>query len=86
MDTDHSGMLHLLWMLQVWLQSFAWTENSLSAKKDSRSAVGTLQEGATLAQEPRFCFETSVKLLYWCGMAYEYQEVIPCSQSCNIRM
>ncbi len=31
---------------------------------------------AILAKEPMFCFETAIKLLYWCTLAYEYDEVI----------
>ena len=33
------------------------------------------QNRQLLEQEPLFCFETAVKLLYWCGFAYEYDEV-----------
>lgn len=30
-----------------------------------------------LQHEPMFCFETAVKLLYWCGFVYEYGEEGP---------
>ena len=63
-------------MLQVWLQYFAWTEGSLSAKVQSRSNIGSQQDTDSLAKEPMFCFETAIKMLYWCGLAYEYNEVI----------
>lgn len=65
----------IICILQVWLQSFAWTENSLSVRKQVGSGVGSLHEAPLLAEEPMFCFETAVKLLYWCGLAYEYHEV-----------
>lgn len=28
-----------------------------------------------LRDEPMFCFETAVKLLYWAGFVYEHEEV-----------
>lgn len=42
---------------------------------------------AILAKEPMFCFETAIKLLYWCTLAYEYDEVISIVtmlQSCSV--
>ena len=61
--------------LQVWLQYFAWTERSLSTRVEQRNELGSLQDRSALAEEPMFCFETAVKLLYWCGLVYELDEV-----------
>lgn len=61
--------------MQVWLQYFAWTESSVVSKVQKRTDFGGLQDKLPLSKEPMFCFETAVKLLYWCGLAYEYQEV-----------
>ena len=42
------------------------------------------QNRQLLEQEPLFCFETAVKLLYWCGFAYEYDEVgLACMSACH---
>lgn len=47
----------------------------MSDRIERRGSTGSPQDQLALAQEPVFCFETAVKMLYWCGLAYEYQEV-----------
>lgn len=59
--------------VQVWLQRFAWTEQKLAACKRKRNALP--QDPTLLRDEPMFCFETAVKLLYWAGFVYEHDEV-----------
>ena len=58
------------------MQYFAWTERSLSTRVEQRYELGSLQEKTALAEEPMFCFEMAVKLLYWCGLVYELDEVL----------
>ncbi|KAF8063676.1 TIC20-V [Scenedesmus sp. PABB004] len=45
------------------LQEFSWTEAGLAARVDARDAES---RGAT-AGEPMFCFETAIKLFFWCA-------------------
>ncbi|KAL3158681.1 hypothetical protein ABBQ32_011423 [Trebouxia sp. C0010 RCD-2024] len=59
-------------LMQVWLQRFAWTEQKLAACKRKRDALP--QDPTLLRDEPMFCFETAVKLLYWAGFVYEHEE------------
>lgn len=61
-------------VMQQWLQHFAWTESSQSFRSEKRNNMLKSQNRQLLEQEPLFCFETAVKLLYWCGFAYEYDE------------
>ncbi|DBA92428.1 hypothetical protein WJX77_009083 [Trebouxia sp. C0004] len=61
-------------VMQQWLQHFAWTEKSQSGRSEKRNSMLKLHNRQLLEQEPLFCFETAVKLLYWCGFAYEYDE------------
>ena len=58
--------------VQAWLQRFAWTEKKLERRKKVRNALPA--DRTLLSQEPMFCFETAVKLLYWCGFVYEHDE------------
>lgn len=60
-------------MLQVWLQRFAWTEQKLASRITKRNALP--KDPTLLRDEPMFCFETAVKLLYWAGFVYEHEEV-----------
>jgi len=57
----------------VWLQQFAWTEQSHEAKIRKRNAMP--EDECLIEAEPMFCFETAVKLLYWSGFVYEDDEV-----------
>ena len=59
--------------VQVWLQQFAWTEQSHKARIQKRNALPA--DETMLEGEPMFCFETAVKLLYWSGFVYDYDEV-----------
>lgn len=58
--------------VQAWLQRFAWTEKKLERRKQLRNSLPA--DRLLLSQEPMFCFETAVKLLYWCGFVYEHDE------------
>lgn len=59
-------------LMQVWLQQFAWTEQSHAAKIQKRNAMP--EDECLMAGEPMFCFETAVKLLYWSGFVYKDDE------------
>ncbi|KAL0044911.1 hypothetical protein WJX82_001842 [Trebouxia sp. C0006] len=59
-------------LMQVWLQQFAWTEQSHEAKIRKRNAMP--EDECLIEAEPMFCFETAVKLLYWSGFVYEDNE------------
>eukprot|EP00884_Botryococcus_braunii_P020513 jgi/Botrbrau1/7145/Bobra.0143s0021.4 len=59
-------------LLQVWLQMFSWTEKDLPVKLGERALL--VNNPAGLTNEPMFCYETAVKLLYWAGLAYEVDE------------
>jgi len=59
--------------LQVWLQEFAWTEADKPVKLAARSAM--VPDDAKLAQQPIFCFETMMNLLYWSCYVYDHKMV-----------
>ena len=61
--------------LQAWLQRFAWTEQKLKQRKQARDSLPA--DKTLLEREPMFCFETAVKLLYWCGFVKEHGEGRP---------
>ena len=57
----------------MWLQRFAWTEQKLAGRIKKRNSLP--KDPTLLRDEPMFCFETAVKLLYWAGFVYEHDEV-----------
>ena len=59
--------------LQVWLQEFAWTEADKPVKLEARSVM--VPDNAKLAQQPIFCFETMMNLLYWSCYVYDHKKV-----------
>ena len=59
--------------MQTWVQRFAWTEKHLGSCIRARNELPL--DTTLLRKEPMFCFETGVKLLYWCGFVYEHEEV-----------
>ncbi|PNH07480.1 hypothetical protein TSOC_006061 [Tetrabaena socialis] len=63
-------------VLQQTLQRFAWTEPDRPRQLARRlaSVPQHLRQHEQLAREPMFCFETAVKLIYWCEHAYYYDE------------
>jgi len=61
----------LAWHLQVWLQDFAWTEEDEGAMLAARN----LALPAQYKQQPLFCFETMMHMLYWSCLAYEHKRV-----------
>jgi len=78
MDRAKLGLLccvQLCAWLQEWMQLFAWTEHSKPAKHAERKSHMPPQQQLLLNEHPIFCFETAIKLLYWCGLVYEHDEV-----------
>ena len=70
----HCSVASFAWHhAQVWLQRFAWTEQKLASRIEKRNALP--KDPILLRDEPMFCFETAVKLLYWAGFVYEHEEV-----------
>ncbi len=61
----------LAWHSQVWLQEFAWTEQD----EDTMLAARSLALPAQYNQQPLFCFETMMHMLYWSCLAYEHKRV-----------
>ncbi|KAG2500167.1 hypothetical protein HYH03_001749 [Edaphochlamys debaryana] len=63
-------------ILQATLQRFSWTEPDKARQLRHRLAAVPqhVQRCAELAREPLFCFETAVKLTYWCEQSYYYEE------------
>ena len=59
--------------VQSWLQRFAWTEQNLGKRMARRNLIP--QDPTLLRDEPMFCFETTVKMLYWSAFVYELDEV-----------
>jgi len=62
--------------MQIWLQEFAWSEAELPARLADRKSSLTVQGSAAeeLDREAMFCFETSLKMLYWSMLAYKHGE------------
>jgi hypothetical protein len=60
---------------QEWLQIFAWTEKELPVCLATRDALMRGVHKGNGKEQPMFCFETGIKLLYWSGLAYEHDEV-----------
>lgn len=61
----------LAWHSQVWLQEFAWTEED----EDTMLAARSLALPTQYNQQPLFCFETMMHMLYWSCLAYEHKRV-----------
>ncbi|GIL62264.1 hypothetical protein Vafri_16558 [Volvox africanus] len=63
-------------IMQATLQRFAWTERDLPRQRKLRltTVPRNYSRIAQLEREPMFCFETAVKLTYWCEHAYYYEE------------
>lgn len=51
--------------LHAWLQDTAWVESDVQTKLDQRPFEG----------EPCFCFETTLKMFYYCNLMYDIEEV-----------
>ena len=58
-------------LAQVWLQEFAWTEEDEAIKVAARE----LTLPAQARQQPLFCFQTMMHLLYWSCLVYDYKRV-----------
>ncbi|GIL75751.1 hypothetical protein Vretimale_15289 [Volvox reticuliferus] len=63
-------------IMQATLQRFAWTERDLPRQRNLRLATvpRDFSRVTQLEREPMFCFETGLKLTYWCEHAYYYEE------------
>ena len=72
-DLDQLGLKPAFALLQVWQQQFAWTEAGRDAKLVARAAA--LPPADRLAQEPLFCVETMMHLLYFSCLIYDYKRV-----------
>ena len=61
--------------VQVWLQEWSWTESNKAKDLDRRNAGdgSALMDLSRLRQEPMFCYETCVKLLYWTALVYDHR-------------
>ncbi len=55
----------------MWLQEFAWTEED----EDTMLAARSLALPPQYNQQPLFCFETMMHMLYWSCLAYEHKRV-----------
>ena len=53
---------------------FAWSEATKPQVLWQRATGASLQR-SLMEQEPLFCMETAIKMLYFAGMAYEHDEV-----------
>ena len=57
--------------LQVYLQEIAWTEDQKPAAVARRAEHAQhAEERALLAEEPMFCYQTSVALHHWSCLTY----------------
>lgn len=59
--------------MQVGLQVFSWAESQTESRKRQRERYSGGSE--SLSQEPMFCFERALKLLYFSALAYDIEEV-----------
>lgn len=57
-------------LLQVWPQEFAWTTASLPKCLEARNQH--LASSEELHDEPMFCLETCLCLLYWSSLVYDW--------------
>lgn len=58
---------------QIWLQEFAWSEETKPACLARRDAH--MRDHADLGKQPMFCMETCLKLLYWSNLIYDLESV-----------
>ncbi|KAL0021211.1 hypothetical protein WJX79_001453 [Trebouxia sp. C0005] len=76
-------------IVQEWLQFFAWTKDTKAVKLAERASHMPQQQQRLLKGHPIFCFETAIKLLYWCGFVYEHDEgrpVLKLSQNTALKL
>jgi len=59
-------------VIQTWLQEFAWSEKQLPEAISRRNAK--LAGSRALAENPMFCIETAIKLLYYSRLTYKVNE------------
>ncbi|KAG2429865.1 hypothetical protein HXX76_010645 [Chlamydomonas incerta] len=64
--------------LRALLQRFAWIEadvpRQMARRHDAVPHGSTRDARVLLDKAPMFCYETALKLMYWCHFAYEYDE------------
>lgn len=61
--------------VQVWLQEVAWTETDKPVKLAARSDM--IPNNPNMNQQPLFCYETMLNLLYWSCLVYDHDRVRP---------
>ncbi|KAL3155626.1 hypothetical protein ABBQ38_010824 [Trebouxia sp. C0009 RCD-2024] len=66
----HSPSDHAI-ATRMWQQQFAWTEAGKETKLVARASA--LPSTDKLAQQPLFCFETMMHLLYFSCLVYDYK-------------
>ena len=59
--------------MQAGLQVFAWAESQEEGRRHQRERY--TGGSKSLSQEPMFCFERALKLLYFSALAYDIEEV-----------
>ena len=71
---------HAVSYLQAGYQVFSWAESQTESRKVHRRRYAPGDD--SLDQEPMFCFELALKLLYFSALVYDLEEVCfrcPCS-------
>eukprot|EP00208_Stichococcus_sp_RCC1054_P005346 CAMPEP_0206142186 /NCGR_PEP_ID=MMETSP1473-20131121/15880_1 /ASSEMBLY_ACC=CAM_ASM_001109 /TAXON_ID=1461547 /ORGANISM="Stichococcus sp, Strain RCC1054" /LENGTH=1445 /DNA_ID=CAMNT_0053537075 /DNA_START=238 /DNA_END=4575 /DNA_ORIENTATION=- len=58
-------------VLQIWLQTFAWSEEGKLRKMRHRARATRF--APQLAAAPMFCFETAMAMFYWSALVYRYE-------------
>jgi len=69
---SNSNILSLL--LQAWEQEFAWTEAEKPVKMAAKALM--VADSQNMSQQPIFCFETMMHMLYWSCLVYDYKRVM----------
>ena len=71
----HAQTLRTIWILQVWLQEFAWSEKEKPSKLAIRNGSMAIEDRAVIDKEPMFCMETMMTCFFWSYLVYDYEEV-----------
>ena len=66
-------------IVQVWEQEFAWTEVDKPVMVAARAL--TVPDDHKLNEQPIFCFETMMHMLYWSSIVYDYKRVRCCPEA-----
>ena len=63
----------------MWEQEFAWTEVDKPVMVAARAL--TVPDDHKLNEQPIFCFETMMHMLYWSSIVYDYKRVRCCTKA-----